>query len=265
MPTYKKSDIEKYYEILGVSGREGLKCPDFIRLDNLEELFELNHLNDCGDWLNNPDTYIDEELVSSMKNLSTAYGLLHSIIFHGFIYETEEQKQNAYDSAMAILEDLSQIDVSVPDDETKSAVRRNNLKASILSGLSCVDDIIRFRLYQQNTGFNSIYYKISDIEADELHCEQSKIEYDKTPDVLMKLYYLMAYSKFVKNDSEFEMFDIQNQVDLKKLRSLVRRNLSEGVAMKDDETPGKPAGRILRMSHFAWTRHNSLNGDEDKI
>lgn len=265
MPTYRKSDIEKYYEILGVSGREGLICPDIIRLDNIEELFELNKLDDCGDWLSNPDSYVDEELVRSMKNLSTAYGLIHSVIFHGFMYETDEQKKNAFDSAMAILDELNQIDVSVPDDETKSAIRRNNLKASILSGLSCVDDLIKFRLWQQNTGFNSMYYKISDIEADELHCEQSKIEYDKTPDVLMKIYYLIAYSKFVKNGSEFEMFDIQNQVDLGKLRSLVRRNLSEGVEMNGNETPGKPAGKVLRMSHFAWTKRNSLNGQDDKI
>ena len=254
MPKYSRNDVLKYYEVLGVSEREGLFVPEegkTVKLESLSELFDINNLGDCGNWLDNPDACMDPQVISSMKDLSDAYSTLHFCVFDGFMYESKSQKEKAFEAAMAVYDDLKDINVEVENDETKSTVRRNDLRATILRGLCCAGDLNTFRMYQQNCCFNTVYFKVSDIEADEARCEKKGIEYDLTPEPLMKLYYLMAYASFMENGSGFEMFDFRDRVQLGKLRSVVRRNLSEGVPFKDDaNNRGRVIGKVMRMSHF---------------
>ena len=98
MPVYSKDDILRYYEALGVTDREGLFYPKegkTVKLDSLSELFDINELGECGDWLEDPDTYIDSQVVGSMRNLSDAYSMLHFCIFNGFMYESKAHKQSS--------------------------------------------------------------------------------------------------------------------------------------------------------------------------
>ena len=267
MPVYSKDDILRYYEALGVIDREGLFYPKegkTVKLDSLSELFDINELGECGDWLEDPDTYIDSQVVGSMRNLSDAYSMLHFCIFNGFMYESKAHKQKAFDAAMAVYDDLKDINVEVKGDDVKSALRRNNLRTTILRGLCCAGDLVRFRLQQDNNNFETIYSKITDIEKEDAHCEKNNFGCDKTPDALMKLYYLAAYAKFAENGSGFEMFDFGDNVSLGKLRSLVRRNRSEGVALKgEDKTPLKPGGRVLRMSHYRLNKSSLMKNETD--
>lgn len=262
MPMFKKNDILKYYEVLGVQDREGLICPDMIDLEYITDLFDLNHFGDGGNWLDNPDTFVDPSVADSLKEVSEAYGLLYSIVNEGFWYETKDRQQRAMDGALGILDDLSKIDVTISGDDEKTAIRKNNLKEAILSGICCAGDIITCRFFEQNADFNSIYLKISDIEAEETHCAKKGFEYDETPEPLMRLYYLMAYSKFADNGSNFELFDSNDKLTLSRVRTLVRRNLSEGAPFKGEESEQKRTrGKVIRMSHFELSGRMSTHHD----
>ncbi len=245
MPKYKKEDIEKYYEMLGLDpNEEGLIKRDSINLLYIGDLYELNEF--------------DKKLSYTSKDLSDSYSLLVQMIRDGFWYDTKKRREQAFEAALDVIDDLTKFDIEAIDNPELTTDRMNSLKTTIINGLCSVGDLTKFRMYQKNSSFASLYLKICDIENEEECKEKLCIEEDKTPKDLKKLYYLMAYSKFVKDGSDFEMFDGTGKITLQRIRYLVRRNLRENISTDNglcDEIINEQK-KLLRVSHYNHTNNN---------
>lgn len=239
MPKFTKDEIKKYYEVLGLNpDNEGLIMRDSINLIFIGELYELNDF--------------ERKLSYTHKELSDSYTLFLQMIKDGFWYSTKKRRDNAFNSAFEIIDDLTKFDIEAKDNEELTIDRRNNLMSTIINGLCEVGDIIDFRLYQKNASFKSIYNKISNIETQEN--TKNKLGFDdeeNTPEDLKKLYYLIAYSKFKDDGSDFEMFDGVGKVSLVKLKSMIRKRINEDMPINEETNEREKVEnpKILRLSH----------------
>lgn len=237
MSKFTREDILRYYSILGLEDQEGLICPETIKLDYITDLFELNEF--------------DRKLSYTAKDLSDSYGLLHTIINDGFWYTSKKRRSEAFNASMEIIDELTDFDVEDEDNEEMTIDRKNNLKATIIKGLCSVGDIITFNLYQKNASFNSMYTRIVDKEKEDLDKEKLGIHYDQDPEALKILNYLIVYSKFKSDGSDFEMFDGVGKVSLPNLRRLVKRNIYEEIPLRESDKKEKLEDKkILRLSHY---------------
>ena len=240
MPKFDRKEIEQYYSILGLNPKEeGLIMRDSINLFFIGDLYELNGFN--------------RKLSYTSKELSDSYNLLNQMIKDGFWYETKKRREKAFQSALDIIDDLTKFDIEDKNNEELTTDRMNSLKTTIINGLCSVGDIITFRMYQKNSSFSSVVKKITDIENEEDCKEKLNMdEEEKTPDDLKKLYYLIAYSKFKNDGSDFEMFDGTGKITLPRIRNLVKRNIRENLEIKDNysERENISNPKILRLSHY---------------
>ena len=237
MPKFNKDDILKYYDILEVNKDEGLIIRDSINLNLISDLYELNGFN-------NTLSYTSEEL-------SNVYSLLFQILKDGFWYSTKKRREEALNASFEIINELMNLDYKDEDDEELTIDRRNNLKATIIKGLCSAGDLITFRFYQNNSSFNTIYNKIKEIEKEQKANDFMGVDYDKVPDDLMKLYYLIALSKLKNNKNDYEMFDGTGQVSMINLKSLIRRNIIENVPESDSfEREKVDNPKILRLKSY---------------
>ena len=240
MPKFTKDEIRKYYEVLGLNpDDEGFVMKDSINLLYIGDLYELNEF--------------DRKLSYTSKELSDNYTLFLQMIKDGFWYNTKKRRDNAFNSAFEIIDDLSKFDIEVKDNEELTIDRRNNLMSTIIKGLCEVGDIIDFRLYQKNASFKSIYNKITNIETQEN--TKNKLGFDEeenTPEDLKKLYYLIAYSKFKDDGSDFEMFDGIGKVSLLNLKVMIKRRLNENAPLNGNlnEREKENNPKVLRLSRY---------------
>ena len=214
MPRFTRKEIEKYYELIGVDPKqEGLIIKDIINLPFIGELFEMNEF--------------DRKLPYSAKELSDSYSVLLSMIKDGFWYSSKKRREEAYNAAHAIIDDLNIFRIanySVEDDYEHYTDKRNNLKIAIINGLCQVGDLVNFRLYQQNYTFCEIYNKIVGIVNEERKREKEGLDdEEKTSKELMTLYYLIALSKFYRTDDESKIFDGTGRIFLPNLKVLIKR------------------------------------------
>ena len=239
MPKFNRNDIEQYYKVLGLNpNEEGLIVKDSINLLEIGELYELNEF--------------DKKLPYTSEELSKVYSLLVMTIKNDFLYASSKRRENAFRSALEIIDDLTKFEIDAKDNEELTVDRMNNLKSTIIKGLCCAGDVIDFRLRQKNATVNSLNKKITDIENEEKSKESLNYDIEKTPDELMKLYYIILYSKFKNNGSDFEMFDGIGNITLSRIRSLVRRNIRENVETNDNNCSrtNVESSKILRLSHY---------------
>lgn len=240
MPKFGKEDITKYYEVLGLDpNEEGLVMRDSINLLYIGDLYELNGF--------------DKKLSYTAKELSDNYTVLVQILKDGFWYSTKKRRDNAQTSAFEIIDDLTKFNVEAKDNEELTIDRKNNLKSTIIKGLIEAGDIIELRLYQKNTAFKSILNKILLIENEEFVKGRLGIyDEEQTPKDLMKLYYLIAYSKLQDDGSDFEMFDGVGDVSLVNLKSMVKKRAKENAPenTSDIEREKVDNPKILRLSHY---------------
>ena len=259
MPVFRKKDLERYYKVLGVDGQEGLVMADIIKLDMLSELYELNDF--------------ERKLPYTADNLSKAYELLYYIVTDRESYDTIERSDVAFNCAMEIIDTLSSMEYGVPGDEEATLERTHNLKATIINGLSCAGELVKFYFLFKNSSPELVMDRIKEYEKINKEIAFSGSNDTMVPESLITLYYLMLYSKFQKNGSDFELFDTCNEVKLKNVRRLVNRQFKENVPFVEtsDAPPSqesKPVGKILRMTHFELVKDqaykkNHFNPNED--
>ena len=198
MPKFNKEEIIKYYEILGVSNLDNLIVRDQINLNYIGDLYIKNNFS--------------KKLSYTAEELSNVYSLLIQMIRDVFWYETKQRRENALNSSFEVINDLTQLKIETGNPET-DIERRNNLYTTVIKGLCEVGDIISFRLYQNNSSFDSI-------------CKKMKNWDENEPEDLQKLYYIMALSKSDKNENNIEIFDSLNKVSLQKLKKVVYQDTS---------------------------------------
>lgn len=208
MKKLTKEQVLQYLNLIGYDETD-LTC-DFtkgVNVDNISSIYA--------------KAKATEFLPKSSKNLAQIYDVLLTVINDDFWYQTEEEKIQAYNSALEIIRDLTTFDVTEDDDPEVNFERTNNLLTTIISGLCSCDDLNRFRVYQRNINFKEIY--------------NSKKEYDEMPESLILLYLLIAYSKFKDIGNGHLMFDEDNKVAFDRLGSLILDNVRNDVPLKEEE------------------------------
>ena len=217
MSIFNKLEVEEYFNVIGLDDKK-------IK-DKYEKRISLDYISELYRKINGKNI-----LPGSSKKVSDVYAVLLSIIKDDFWYETKEDQQRALESAIEIIGDLSCFQVTKDFNPQDNFERTSNLIATIISGLCACEDITKFRLYQRNASFKSLYY--------------SKKDYGEMTEDLRKLYLLMAYSKFEDVNRDHEMFDENNQLSFEKLSNLIKKNVKENVPLKDerhyDETKERP-------------------------
>ncbi len=202
-----KEQVLQYLNLIGFDETD-LAC-DFtkgVNLDNISSIYIKSKAK--------------EYLPKSSKNLAQIYDVLLTVINDDFWYQTEEEKIQAYNSALEIIGDLTTFNVTEGDDPEVNFERTNNLLTTIISGLCSCDDLNRFRVYQRNINFKEIY--------------NSKKEYDDMPESLVLLYLLIAYSKFKDIGNGYLMFDEENKVTFDRLGKLILDNVANEVPLKEE-------------------------------
>lgn len=207
MGMFNKEDIELYFNIMGIdksSIKKGYEKG--ILLPSLGDLYDKEKIKD--------------KLPKSSRRLSYAMGVLASIVKDDFWYETKEEQEMAFNSALEIIEDLSCFQVTSEFDPEINFERTTNLLATIVIGLCDCDDLNRFRLYQKNASFSCLY--------------NGKKDYENMSQEMRIVHLLIAYSKFVDIGKDDEMFDENNNVSYERLCNLVTYCIKNNIPLKED-------------------------------
>ena len=240
MKKFKREDIEQYYKMLGLDpNEEGLISTNTIKLREIGELYRLNDF--------------ERKLPYTAEELSKTYSLLVNMIREDFWYDTQKRKEKAFQAALDIVDDLTKFDIEVKDNPEMTTARMHNLKIAILRGLCCAGDLVKFRMYQKNSSFDTIFKFVNALENEENFREKlSMDEEEKTPDDLKRLYYIILYSKFKNFGRDYELFDGTGNLILPQVRYLVRRNLRENASLNDINSDERVQDRppVLRLEHY---------------
>ena len=234
MTRFKREDIEQYYKVLGLDpNEEGLIYRDTINLPEIGELYRLNDFK--------------SKLPYTAEELSKSYSLLVNMIHDDFWYNTQKRKDSAFQAAMDILDDLTKFNIEVEGNPEMTTARMHHLKTVILNGLCCAGDLVKFRMYQKNSSFDTIFKFVNALENEE------KLSIDKeenTPKALKKLYYLILYSRFKDFGRDYELFDGAGDVRLYQVRYLVKRNVRENASLNDPYSDERVVGKppVLRLN-----------------